>query len=331
MIKPLLSVVIPVYNVDRYIEECLDSILLQDYTDFEVVLIDDGSKDRTAEICDMYVERDNRVSVLHKENEGVSKARSLGARIAKGEYLFFVDGDDLIKEGCFKYISEVINKYKADIIYYGQLVDTGKEYVKADLTCREGIYLKKDIESEIFPYLIHNEEARYFPPGLAGKVIKRELFLENQLVDPKVTIGEDGACIIPCIFYANSMYVVPEYFYVYRYNASSATKSRKVFNWEWPKIVAVHLAQRINIETLDFKQQISRKVLHDVFNVAVTQFYKKETYKKVVKEIEYRLEDDYYKKCIMEASFSNSIKSIMMSYAMKKRCYILLFLYSKLK
>lgn len=96
MIRDLVSVIIPVYNAEMYLKNCLDSVLAQTYHDIEIILIDDGSKDCSAKICDEYAAKDSRIKVLHKKNEGVSKARNAGIEMSSGEYLSFVDADDTI-------------------------------------------------------------------------------------------------------------------------------------------------------------------------------------------------------------------------------------------
>ena len=99
---PKISVIIPVYNTEKFLHRCIDSILTQTYTDFELLLIDDGSKDSSGSICDEYAEKDSRVRVFHKENGGVSSARNLGLDNAWGEWITFVDSDDYIEENFLK-------------------------------------------------------------------------------------------------------------------------------------------------------------------------------------------------------------------------------------
>ena len=91
---PELSIIVPVYKVEPYLPKCIDSILAQTFSDFELILIDDGSPDRCGEICDEYAARDDRVVVIHRENRGVSAARNAGLDAARGEYIGFVDSDD---------------------------------------------------------------------------------------------------------------------------------------------------------------------------------------------------------------------------------------------
>ena len=96
MVSPLISVIVPVYKAEKYLPQCIESILAQTFTDFELLLIDDGSPDRSGEICDEYVRKDHRIRVFHQQNRGVSAARNLGLEQAVGEYIAFVDSDDYV-------------------------------------------------------------------------------------------------------------------------------------------------------------------------------------------------------------------------------------------
>lgn len=117
MIKGLVSIIVPVYNVEKYLRPCLDSILAQTYANIEIILVDDGSKDSSGAICDEYAAKDNRIHVVHKENGGVSKARNAGIGCAQGEYLSFIDGDDTVD-------SDYIE------IMYKEIVDSDFEFVR---------------------------------------------------------------------------------------------------------------------------------------------------------------------------------------------------------
>lgn len=116
---PKLSIVVPIYNKERYLSECLDSILAQTYRDFELILVDDGSKDASGTICDQYAELDNRILVIHKPNGGVSSARNAGIELAKGEYIGFVDSDDILSKTMYQHLIDNLEKYQADISICG--------------------------------------------------------------------------------------------------------------------------------------------------------------------------------------------------------------------
>lgn len=113
---PLVSIVVPAYNCEKYIEECIQNILNQSYTNLQIILVDDGSKDKTYEICNRF--KDKRITLLHKENGGASSARNCGLKYAKGEYLLFVDSDDYLEKGAVSTLVELIKVEEADLIYF---------------------------------------------------------------------------------------------------------------------------------------------------------------------------------------------------------------------
>ncbi len=116
---PELSIIVPVYKVEPYLPKCIDSILAQTFTDFELILIDDGSPDRCGEICDEYAAKDSRIVVIHQENKGVSAARNAGLDIAKGEYIGFVDSDDWIEKTMYKRLISIMQADDTDIAICG--------------------------------------------------------------------------------------------------------------------------------------------------------------------------------------------------------------------
>ena len=115
----LVSIIVPVYGVEAYLSECVDSLLAQTYENLEIILVDDGGKDRSGEICDRYAERDNRVRVIHKSNGGAASARNVGIDAATGEYICFVDGDDLVEKDYVTHLWSALSREDADISVCG--------------------------------------------------------------------------------------------------------------------------------------------------------------------------------------------------------------------
>lgn len=113
--KPTISVIVPVYNVEKYLNRCLESILKQSFEDFELILVDDGSTDQSSELCNLWERRDARVRVIHQENRGQSAARNVGIQMAEGEYLSFVDSDDVLDSTYLAYLYQMIVNYDADM------------------------------------------------------------------------------------------------------------------------------------------------------------------------------------------------------------------------
>lgn len=137
---PLVSIIVPVYQVKEYIRECVESLLAQTYTNLEVLLVDDGSTDGSGEICDGYAVKDSRVRVVHQENQGLSAARNTGIAHAKGECLAFVDSDDVVRNEFIETLYELLGKYQADIAAcaYVKCLSGEFAHVKHELSCADG-------------------------------------------------------------------------------------------------------------------------------------------------------------------------------------------------
>lgn len=332
MDNPLFSIIVPVYNVEPFLDECLRSICQQIYSNFEAILVNDGSTDKSGSICDAFAKCDQRFKVIHKKNGGSVSARRAGAKAACGSYIVCVDGDDWISLNYLLMFKEEIDNKHPDIICCGHFVSDGNNDRKVPLTNINRYYTKAEIEKEIYPVLIQTEEAEYFSPSLWAKALKKELFYQQQqYVDGNISVGEDGACTIPCIFHAESLSLISECSYYYRTNILSITKNKKPFKWEGPKLISMHLERQLDLPRGDFQEQIYRKTVHDLFTVIVTQFYRDENLKEIENDIKNHLSDPYYAKAIEECRFKGSIKAKMMHCAMKYKLFWLIKIYAKYK
>lgn len=235
-----ISVIVPIYQASKYLKKCIDSILIQTYKEFELILIDDGSTDGCYEICEEYKKLDNRVKVYHKKNEGLVRARKDGIRIATGKYISYVDADDWIEPNMLEVLYEKIKTYNCDIVICGRFEDTGELCISKKTNFKEGFYNKQDMIHDIYPKLISDEgffEWGLFPAAW-DKIYRKELLEKHQMeVDDVIMMGEDAACTYPCVLNAESIYILNECFYHYRQTNTSMVKSytdtveeRKRFN-----------------------------------------------------------------------------------------------------
>ncbi len=186
----LISLVIPVYNVEKYIRECVDSIVSQDFSDYEIILVDDGSLDTSGEICDEYAEKYNFISVIHKINGGLSDARNTGINAACGDYILFVDSDDYIAEGALKKISESVknNNNVVDVVF----LEAFKVFPDGDVVSLGDGYNGKFINGQ--PKKIVMEHIAALPkyPGSAcTKLIRRTLITDNDMYFGQGLLSED--------------------------------------------------------------------------------------------------------------------------------------------
>ncbi len=326
------SIVVPIYNVARYLEKCVDSILNQTYENFEVILVDDGSTDKSSYMCDAFAKKDTRIIVIHKKNGGLVSARKAGAEVAKGEYIICVDGDDWIDNSYLEVFESCINKKKPDIVCCGYYLayDDGRN-IEMNMPMPHGYLADRELIKNIYPYLIEDKANKYFPPSLWAKAYKRELYVTNQMSVPNnISIGEDHACTKPCIRQAKSMYVLDDCLYYYRQNQASMTKNKKAFRWDGPKMIGQHFEKNIDLNEYDFQNQVYRSVVHNLYNVAASQFNRNEPYAVIKKDIVKQLGDEYYDKAINNSIFKWNSKGNLARIIMKHRLYIVMYLYNKI-
>lgn len=223
----LFSVIVPVYGVEKYISECLDSILSQSFSDFELIAVDDGSPDNCPKICDEYAKKGGRVKVIHKPNGGLVSARKAGISAASGDYIINVDGDDKIKPGYFEKAKEIIEKHNPDIISLSiGFFDQNKETVDKEFL-PEGLYRGEKLK-EITDNMLLTPDMRHLHYFLWAKVFKREIIEDIQLsADERVSMGEDVNCVIPAYCNAESVYISDETVYACRCRNDSMSRSYK--------------------------------------------------------------------------------------------------------
>lgn len=202
---PLISVIVPVYNVDQYLNRSIDSILSQTYTDIEVLLVDDGSTDCSGKICDEYANKDSRVRVFHKINEGVSSARNVGLDNAKGQWITFVDADDWIDKNMYQKLYNTAVSTQADIVlcsfyeYHG----LGKTFLI------EAISTESDKIEILRNYILSFT-------SLCNMLVSRNLYVDNNLRIPKdINNCEDFWLTVRLFYYAKKIYSlhIPLYYY----------------------------------------------------------------------------------------------------------------------
>lgn len=224
----MISVIVPIYNVKKYLGQCIESICSQTYRDLEIILIDDGSCDGSSEICDFYQRTDDRILVLHKENEGIVKARKCGLQLSQGRYIAYVDGDDWIEPDMFEKLYDKMSKSKVDIVTCGHYNDTGNVAKEAYHDMPGGYYGKRQLLEIVYPEMIAGKT--FFDwkiyPALWDKLFKRESIMPYQMeVDERLKMGEDAACTYPALLNADSIYILHECLYHYRQTTVSMVKN----------------------------------------------------------------------------------------------------------
>lgn len=218
----LISVIIPVYNVEKYLSECVDSVLKQTYENFEIILVDDGSTDGSGAMCNEYAARDSRIRVIHKANGGASSARNVGIGAAAGDYLYFPDSDDYITPDALEKLLNRAEKEDADLVFFDAVSfdeDTGEE-------SRKNYSHKASYETEnglsVMKKLLKNGEFHVSVPLL---FMKKELITKNGLRQTEGVMYEDMLFTPQLFAYSKASAYLPEYLYRRRYRKSSVMTS----------------------------------------------------------------------------------------------------------
>ena len=231
----LVSVIIPIYNLDAYLHQCVESVRRQTYVHLEIILVDDGSTDKAPELCEYFRKIDARVTVIRQRNSGLVAARKAGLKESRGEYIFYLDGDDWIDDTCIEeYVSSmtefhvdiVIGDYKRDFLGVSEIIRNRIE---------PGYYDRERIERDVLPLMVSHEN--FFGHGVRtyswGKLFKRSILFDLQLSVPNsIAIAEDAAVVYPAINNAASIYVSKTALCNYRQRANSILKQSSPFEKE---------------------------------------------------------------------------------------------------
>lgn len=221
--KIKFSILVPVYNVEKYLVECVESVLQQTYQNFELILVDDGSTDSSGAICDEYAQKDNRIKVFHKPNGGLFHTRRYSEQFATGDYIVFLDSDDYIRKDTLEVLSKYIIKYGSDCIIYGfsRVTDDGKvmhtvsDKLMANITDKRWMYVRILSDSSC--------------NAVWRKAVKRELVRTDDLSTYYcIKNGEDLIQSMEILSNAKSFSFIPEVLYFYRINFQSICHTSKV-------------------------------------------------------------------------------------------------------
>lgn len=300
-----ISVVVPIYNVENYIEKCINSILDQKYTNIELLLIDDGSPDNSGKICDDYAKRDNRIKVIHKKNGGVSSARNTGIENATGDYICFVDGDDYVMEDYISYMYDLIKKGDFQIsLTRNMFSNFNNKQILDDKI--ENITGKK-AAMDIMTYKI--------PIGVYCKLFKTDFLKINGIkFIEKIFIGEGFNFNVDAFQMANSVCVGNRKIYYYRRdNESSATTKFSIDKWKngLEAINIMYKRRKFNDKNFINSWNFAKwRTNVDVYCLLITSQSKKE-YKNFYKEVKLRGKKNWKYAFYADTAIKEKIRALL--------------------
>ncbi len=228
--QTLLSVIIPVYNVEAYLDRCIKSVTQQTYRNLEIILVDDGSTDNSGILCDSYASKDRRIKVIHKANDGLVSARKEGIRRATGKYTAYVDSDDWIEQGMYQELLSIMEESDADFVTSGSIRDYGTHVAMQVERIPPGIYEKEELTEKFLEKMISVDT--FFEQNViffAGSKIYKTDSLQKwqRKVDSFINVGEDVALGYVCFLNATKIAVSGKNYYHYCMRNDSIMGNRK--------------------------------------------------------------------------------------------------------
>ncbi len=284
MTGPKVSVIIPVFNAEKYLHRCVESVISQTLRDIEIILVDDGTPDACGAICDEYASKDRRIRVIHEENRGAGGARNSGIRIAAAEYIGFVDSDDYIDAKLFERLYHAAAEVGADVCY-GDLVWDNRE-INSNLAPYPTLYQGAAIQDILLPNLT------VFHPGKRNKyycrhsacaaIYKRSVIKDNQVLfhDDKKLLGEDAIFNIDFCHHASSIRILSESMYYVCPNPDSTTRSYRSDYFEARKLF--HRLYMDRAKAMGFHDQASLQTDYLLLLLALDCILKGESFRDAI-------------------------------------------------
>lgn len=293
------SIIVPIYNKQDYLLTCIESIQKQTYSDFECILVDDGSWDHSGQIAKEISVKDNRFKYIYKKNGGLVSARKTGIEHAKGEYIINIDADDFVKNDFLERINNEVEKHKPDTICFQYTLFEKEKFNKAEseqvIGCFEGKLLKKVLESYLYDFSKKHINSGSILFNICMKAIKRDLYVKSQLkVDNKITSGEDTVFSFYWCFNTKKICCIDYHGYYYRQADSSIEHT---FNMEcFNNLEFVYKEmKRINYENSGHYQK----------NIEAYLFYRLERYLYILAQSSNGMKDYLDKVSIVKKSYPN--------------------------
>lgn len=262
-----ISVVIPVYNVEKFLAKCLRSVIAQSYADLEIILVNDGSTDGSAEICEYFANADSRIKVIHQLNEGVSVARNTGINVATGNFVTFLDSDDWLEKDMYSGMISKLEKHpQLDMIMGDTVLVFNDHKIRKSEFIREGYYTEADIKAELYDTLLVTEDFAKIPiVSACSMMVRRNILLESKIYfEPSLKYCEDY------LFIAEIMVNLRSFFYVkglfsYNYRQYSTSRSKLLQTDWWVNLVGLNTKLKILLENsrdYDFTRQLKLQLIH---------------------------------------------------------------------
>lgn len=261
-----ISVIVPIYNTEKYLVKCIESICNQTFRDIQIILVDDGSTDSSGSICDTYADLDERIMVIHNCNQGVIQSRKVGLAVAKGEFIVFIDSDDYMDESAIQHMYESMQDSSSDIVVCGYIMDKDNSSQMIKNNMKPGVYDKSILES-MYSKLIFDDS--YMQPSIiqsmCGKLFKKNLLLEtSEGIDERITLGEDASFVFPYLLACETICILDQCYYHYQIRNGSMCSKKDLFVFERIEAFQRYLTNKLSGHPAEYmlELQVKKYIVH---------------------------------------------------------------------
>lgn len=269
MNKPKISIIVPVYNVEKYIHRCIDSLLNQTIEEIEIILVDDGSLDDSGVICDTYAQTENRIKVIHKKNQGLGYARNSGLEMANGEFIGFIDSDDFIDSTMYNNLYYFAKKHLLDTAFSAgfKFYNNGTIKEKPEVP-KESFWLRKEIKKSFIPDIIgaspnHSSDVKYAMSVCRGIYSLKQIRENNiKFVSERDYLSEDILFNLDYLAHSKNIGMMSECYYYYCYNEGSLTRSYRS-----------DMNDRMDKLYITIKEKLQKEKLYDYAKLNLDRLY----------------------------------------------------------
>lgn len=338
--KEKISIIVPIYNVEKYLDKCIRSIINQSYKNIEIILINDGSTDKSGEICDYYSTIDKRIKIIHKKNEGVSVARNLGISLSKGKYIGFVDSDDWISEFMYEKMYEYMENNQLVMCRYCRVDDNGY-IIHTNEPLKYGELNKDQIFKNILLPMIGSEIDNLSTAQIMGSnwrcLYDKSIIDKYDIKFENIKIAEDMLFHVMYLGRIDKIFVINEELYYYRYNPISATSN--YIDQLWSELInqsdlLEKALKDIGLLNSESKERLIASRLYFICWCISneTHINNPKKHKDIIREIKYLCSNEYSKKIFtFKNIFKMNFKEMIVHLCLKLKLYEIYYFYKKIR
>ena len=333
---PVVSIIVPVYNVEQYLDRCIDSIVNQTYPHLEIILVDDGSPDRCPQMCDEWAKKDARIKVIHKENQGQGLARNTALAQATGSFVCFVDSDDYIVQDTVQQACDLIHREGADVVIFGMANENTDGHIyNTSIPCPSTMaYEGRAVQEQLLPAMIGPDPATGASAGLSLSACRMLFSLELikradwRFVSEREIISEDGYSLIALYSHVRKAVILPKALYCYCDNQNSFSHIYRADRYQQNRHFYVKCLELCS--SLDYPEAVTHRCAEPFLRntiAALKQEIAHHDRKTAIRRLRIIVEDDVLQ-CVLKEKKNDktNIKKRMLYWSIRNRCLMLCYI-----